>query len=491
MKLHATHELLPSLYRPEPKVLLLDMPESESTRLRSRLPDFLFIPVHRHEIGIYILGDGESENAQLLSVPPANVQCVWSSEPQAAWEELLQWWKEYGDNAALPAFVAGDQEALLKELLLIALQENRQLVKEKMALSTAGIQLRQQHEKLRAAFGTLRERFVISNRDVMSMEFSSHPLEETVELPESVDTALMQRLPGDGYGLACIDLFVKEALNYPGTWMITLRCDVSRRAVARWQIPLHGLQAGWHHLWLSEALDEHHESLSLHMRFQRHRKGQDLAPALCLAQTAHENLQSLNKPGRMLACRLWHGTPGERYYRTSEGNLATFVGSDETSPVIQYRFPKDIFMHFANACEVTSPHPYFKPSSDGKLLLHPVKDAVTCARLDRELPSRTIGARVMAHIGSERCTAKVNIRMAIGAPQATAEDILEGRHVFADSGWVVVEQPTHRYLLEAHCPQDAALLEEASLFLFSRPHGEENPRFAWLYYSELQASILC
>lgn len=489
MKLRTDKKLLLSLYQAHPKVLCIGIPEPQRNAARLLLPVCLFLPLLKTAEGEWLLGETASSADEELSIPPGNVQCIWTTEPQHAVQSVLEWWRQRGTEMTLPHIVKGDSNALLRDLLLSAWQENCQLIDEKITLGTSLTYLRMQHERLRETCGKLETRLKSSQRDYMEMIFSAQPKDMRVAIPQGKENALVQVLPCDGYGIACVDIYIDDRSALEGTVIINLYGEQGQGALANWQLQGKDLVAGWHQLRLPQALDEHSTNLSLHIYCVPGSVTEQSAPALrlCMTPAARFCLPGA-APEHMLACRLWTGMPSVNYTDQSACGEPVTQGQAGERRAIRLKMPHQTMSHFIDAIPVKVSYTYFQPREKGRLLLHPVKGATTSARLEKMLPAHAINVHIMASIQSARCKVGVNVRMVVAPHGTPSEEVLQGKSILADSGWVTVKHNFHRYLLSAPLPEGVDS-SEVSLLLFSQVEGESPPHSAWLEYSELSVDI--
>jgi hypothetical protein len=165
-------------------------------------------------------------------------------------------------------------------------------------------------------------------------------------------------------------------------------------------------------------------------------------------------------PGRLLAIRIWAALPG------TEWDVSTGGGAHPLSGELAVPLPDHIVTRARATRDFAAGFRWFDALPGGRVLLHPVYNriAAACIPLLPISALRAVNCEVV--IEDHRRRQPIACKLVVSTPQTTADQAESEDQVLASSGWVVLSQPQHSYLISA--PLSRIFSGPVSLHLFTR-----------------------
>lgn len=468
--LHASPDLLPSLYDGSPKVLVA----TPRVRPRGFVPpdDAMRWLVAETSDGtefVLSLADGGSAglDRRRIDLPPTNVWAVWSPETTIPVTGLADWWSRSGGNGAEPIFVNGDAAMLRSALIERSLAEvarltrlNQSLIEDLAALREGwahAIRIPPELEELLANLRAAPPRLV----------FETPAASGVVAAPRVEDSGssaqLRQRLPMGARGLLGIDLHIATPGIGDGVLDVALIVLETETELAGWRMPYRELGAGWVPLRLPSASALTWRGLELRIQAS----GGTAAPRLsCAPVGLLPHYACMASAGQvphdaMLEFRLWGGIPD---LKTQAGGAAL-----PANPVIA--IPEQVIAAAKSTRDLTWAYPYFGYLDRGRVLLRPLKASPASAAC-LSLPAKPGLAALSceATIDDGLCRTRLLVRLVATRPGHGAEDAEQGAGVLAASEWTELTEPLKPFALTARLAEPES--GPVDLHVFSRlPEG--------------------
>lgn len=472
--LHASLDLLPSLYDGSPKVLVA----TPRDRQRTFVPpaDAMRWLVAETSDGaefVLSLADGGTVglDRRRIELPPTNVWAVWSPGNMIPITGLADWWSRIGGNGAEPIFINGDAATLHSALVERSLAEvarltrlNQSLIEDLAALRESwarAIRLPPELEELLANLRAAPPRLVF--------ETPAGNDDTAVPVAGAGDggspAGLRQRLPIGARGFLGVDLHVAAPGAGDGFLDVALVVLETEAELAHWQIPYRELEAGWLPLRLPVASAETGRGLELRIQAL----GGTMAPRLACAPVGllkeYACMASAGEgPGStMLEFRLWGSIPGLKA-PTGVGLAAL-----PASPVIA--IPERVIATARSTRDLTWAYPYFGYLDRGRVLLRPLKSSPASAACV-SLPAKPGLAALSceATIDDGQCKTRLLVRLVATRPGHGADDAEQGVGVLASSEWIELAEPLKPFALTVRLPEPES--GPVDLHFFSRlPEG--------------------
>lgn len=424
-----------------------------------------------------------------LHFPPTHVAVLWSFEEKESEELKLlqQWWRQHGAKESIPPLQLGTFESLQAFLITRLSQEVSMLVRRNTDLHQAMTTLREEHQATRKVLVSLQETMQSLRLTHRHMIASYAPTEAALEMngnPDDKKSAIIhQLLPCPAKGLAGVDIFIQRGPEGQGILLASLIACDNNQELAGWYVPFSEMIPGWLHLALPKALTQSHAHVELvlqHIRLQ----GEAPLLGLCAPGVLDEyylRRGDIPQEEQTLAMRVWGGLPGSEdpqpsYYRQA-GMPPRFeyaLSSAELSPL---RKTRDIHAGFE----------YVQQLPNGKLLLHPVKNETVSIMLPGIIPASTLRIAASVAIEHERCASPVEFACAVAPSFTIVEDLINPPAHMLFSGWLEIEKPMHRHLLELSIPEPMA--QTGDLYLFTRVAPERSVDYAHAIFHEITVTV--
>lgn len=445
--IHCGTETLPTLYDGSTK--LIRFAAGGPPEALSGLPVRIVEAVQAAKGAAVWLGVRTPGEGCMLTVPPANVWVVWVEDPASVpvAERLLAWWRGAGGASGFPDLCIGDVRDLERLLLRRAFAEAEALCRRNRDLQfglsalRAGLaeetrpspELLDLVENLRLAGPRLIYQNSCSGGTITVPEV---PLTAS---PSGSAGALVQPLPIWARGLAGIDLRIVDPGEEPGVLAVTLHAADAGQDLAYWQVPAAELRAGWLPLHLDAALSSSCRALELRVG---HVGANGRPPVLGTAGTGaltefaavvRESDPAL--AAGMLALRIWGGVPG---VGTGE---ARHLSAHPLPKMLECPLPDPVVARARLVSKHQVSHTVFAPFGPGRLLLHPVRGAVStaCLPLAEETGFKQASCQVV--VEDARCRTPVGCKLVVAVPGTTPEQAARDEGVLASSGWIVLDRP--------------------------------------------------
>jgi hypothetical protein len=279
---------------------------------------------------------------------------------------------------------------------------------------------------------------------------------------------LVQPFPAWSRGIIAIDAHIAQGAAGNGTLRASLYAIDGDRVLADWRIPFADLRQGWLPLRVPTALDRSFHALELRLWAV----GFD-SPRLSVASTGLIDEFAMKfRPGataqsswdtapeRMLAIRIWAALPG------TEWDVSTGAGAHPLSGELAVPLPDHIATRAHATRDFAAGFRWFDALPGGRVLLHPVYNriAAACIPLLPISALRAVNCEVV--IEDHRRREPIACKLVVSAPEITADQAESEDQVLASSGWVVLSQPQHSYLISA--PLSRIFSGPVSLHLFTR-----------------------
>ncbi|TCR66576.1 DUF6212 domain-containing protein [Bosea sp. BK604] len=468
--LHASPDLLPSLYDGSPKVLVATprdrprgfVPPADAMRwLVAETLDgteFVLSPADGGSVGL---------DRRRIDLPPTNVWAVWSPEPTIPVAGLADWWSRSGGKGAEPIFVNGDAAMLRSALIERSLAEvarltrlNQSLIEDLAALRESwahAIRIPPELEELLANLRAAPPRLV----------FETPAANGGAAVPRVEDGGpsayLRQRLPMGARGFLGIDLHLAAPGLGDGFLEATLVVLETEAELARWRMPYRELEAGWVPLRLPSASALTWRGLELRIQAA----GGTTAPRLSCAPVGllrdYACVASAGEVPReaMLEFRLWGGIPD---LKTQTGGAAL-----PANPAIA--IPDQVIATMRSTRDLTWAYPYFGYLDRGRVLLRPLKASpasAACVSLPAKPGLAALSCEAMIDDGL--CKTRLLVRLVATRPGHAVEDAEHGIGVLAASEWIELAEPLKPFGLTARLPESES--GPVDLHVFSRlPEG--------------------
>ncbi|CAM5219047.1 hypothetical protein ARD30_02355 [Bosea thiooxidans] len=455
--LHASPDLLPSLYDGSPKVLVAT-PRDRPSRFvppADAMRWFVAETADGAEFTLSVLDGGAAgDNRRRIELPPTNVWAVWSPESTLATAGLAEWWSRTGGSGAEPIFVNGDAAMLRTALIERSLAEvsrltrlNQMLIEDLAALReswTQAIRLPPELEELLANLRAAPPRLV----------FETPAADGDVLVPAAVPAGgaasplLRQRLPMGARGFLGIDLRAAAPGNGDGFLEVALVILETEAEMARWRAPYRDLGSGWLPLRLPAASALTWRGLELRI----HASGGTAAPRLACAPVGLLGEYACSTPagdapsGAMLEFKLWGGVPDLK--PPAGPGLAALPAN----PVIA--IPEQVVATARSTRELSWAYPYFGYLDRGRVLLRPLKTSpasAACITLPAKPGLTALSCE--ATIDDGLCKTRLLTRLVATRPGHSADDAEQGVGVLASSEWVELTEPLKPFSLTARLPQ--------------------------------------
>lgn len=472
--LHASPDLLPSLYDGRPKILVatprdrpaIFLPPADAMRW------FVAETTDGAEF-VLSVADGLTVGGdrRRVELPPTNVWAVWSPESTLPIAGLADWWSRTGGSGAEPIFVNGDAAMLHSALIERSLAEvarltrlNQSLIEDLAALRESwaqAIRLPPELEELLANLRAAPPRLV----------FETPAAHSDVAVPTAgaagggAFSQLRQRLPMGARGFIGIDLHAAAPGTGDGFLVVSLVILETEAEMARWRVPYRELGTGWLPLRLPSASALTWRGLELRI----HASGEAAAPRLACAPVGLLREYACVAPaedvpsGAMLEFKLWGGIPGLKA-PTGAGMAAL-----PANPVIA--IPEQMVATARSMRDLTWAYPYFGYIDRGRVLLRPLKTSPASAACI-SLPAKPGLAALSceATIDDGLCKTRLLVRLVATRPGHSADDAEQGVGVLTSTEWIELAEPLKPFLLTARLPEPES--GPVDMHFFSRlPEG--------------------
>lgn len=472
--LHASPDLLPSLYDGRPKVLVA----TPRDRPRAFVPPadaMRWLVAETTDGTDFVLsvatGGAAGIDRRRIELPPTNVWAVWSPGNMIPTTGLADWWSRVGGNGAEPIFVNGDAATLHTALIERSLAEvarltrlNQSLIEDLAVVRESwahAIRLPPELEELLANLRAAPPRLVFETPAANSD--AAVPTAGAANGGSS--PRLRQRLPMGARGFLGIDLHVAAPGIGDGFLDVALVVLETEAEMARWHMPYRDLEAGWLPLRLpcASALSWRGLELRLHASGGTAAPRLACAPAGLLKEYACVASAGEVPSGAMLEFRLWGGIPDLKVPTGAE------MAALPANPVIA--IAEQVIATARSTRDLTWAYPYFGYIDRGRVLLRPLKTSPASAACV-SLPAKPGLAALScaATIDDRLCETRLLVRLVATRPGHSADDAEQGVGVLAASDWIELAEPLKPFALTARLPEPES--GPVDLHFFSRlPQG--------------------
>ena len=479
----APQSLFPTLYDGSAKTIVIGQAFAGQFSPPERLPVTVLHALFSETGNVLRLeeptGGHNCGSPRRLLVPPANVWCLVRGEDDAAVraaDRLIAWWHEVGGVKGAPDVCSNLSPELERCLLERALSELAETQSRNVALQRSLSALRDEWASTARIPPEINEVLENLRLSPPRLVFASDKLEGETVVPVTEpqenwrETAaiLVQPFPVWSRGIIEIDVHVMHSAPSSGALCASLYAVDGDRVLATWRIPFADLRPGWLPLRVATALDRSFRALELRLcavGFEPPRLSiastglfDELAMKIRPDATGGSNCDAV--PSRMLALRIWGALPGTRWDVSTGGDAHPLSGELAVS------LPDHIVARAHATRDFTASFRWFDPLPGGRVLLHPLYNRVAAARIPL-LPTsalRAVNCEVM--IEDNRRRTPIACKLVVTAPEITADQAESEEQVLASSGWMVLLQPQHSYLLSA--PLNRLYSGPVNLHLFTR-----------------------
>lgn len=472
--LHASPDLLPSLYDGRPKVLVAT-PRDRPMAFVPPADAMRWLVAETSDGSHFVLsvpnGGMARGDRHRIELPPTNVWAVWSPENIVPTTGLADWWSRVGGNGAEPIFVNGDAATLHSALIERSMAEvarltrlNQSLIEDLAALRESwahAIRLPPELEELLANLRAAPPRLV----------FETPAANGDAAVPRGgtedggTSPRLRQRLPMGARGLLGIDLHVAAQGVGDGFLDVALVVLETEAELAHWRMPYRELEAGWLPLRLPSASALTWRGLELRI----HATGGTAPPRLACAPVGlfekYACVASAGEipSGAMLEFKLWGGIPDLKVPAGAE------MAALSANPKIA--IAEQVIATARATRDLTWSYPYFGYIDRGRVLLRPLKTSPASAACV-SLPAKPGLAALTceATIDDRLCRTRLLVRLVATHPGHSADDAEQGVGVLASSEWIELAEPLKPFALTARLKEPES--GPVDLHFFSRlPEG--------------------